>query len=109
MDTFPRPSQRVQSLQSLTPPNTNPTNGHNPHLCTLDGHRCNQSKHIDPRKLVGLFRGDATRQPDGPTPYSKIRKTFRTGVVHWKTSRTMCDELGMDGTQGTTGEPTIYS
>src|SRR5574344_297045 len=66
MDTFPHPSQRVQSLQSLIPPNTNPTNGHNPHICTLNGHRCNQSKHIDPLKLVDDFRNDATRQPDEP-------------------------------------------
>ena len=41
-------------------------------------HRCNLSNHIDTRELVGIFRDDATRQPDGPTPYSEIRKTFRS-------------------------------
>ena len=40
-----------------------------------------------------------------PTPFSKIRKSFRT-LGHGETSRAItvkgCDELGMDGTKGTT-------
>lgn len=65
-----------------------------------------------PSTLESLSAFFGVMQPDNrksPTPFSKIRETFRTGVVHWKTSRTMCDELGTDRIRGTTGEPTIYS
>ena len=68
---FPHPQQ---------PPSANPI----PHIpihqmttVPTYAHGCNLSNHIDTRELVEVFRNDATRQPDDPTPFSKIRDLFR--------------------------------
>ena len=97
-------------------PNTHPTNDHRPHLCTPMQPvepRCNLSKAIDTRKLVGLFRDDATRQPDEPDTIFKNPRDFSKPGPRGNQSGCISvkgwDELGMDGTRGTTGEPTIYS
>lgn len=76
------PSPNPNNLKVPTHPEPSPSpNDHRPHLCTPMQPVepwCNLSNHIDTRKLVGLFRGDATGQPDDPTPFSKKRKSFRS-------------------------------
>lgn len=110
MDTFPHPPQQ--------PPSANPI----PHIpipqmttVPTDATGWALMQPVEPHrpsKACRPFSGWCNRSIGAPTPFSKIRKSFRS-PGHSKISRAITvketDEPGTDRTRGTTGEPTIYS